>query len=64
MNKNPILVVTGLAVAAVAGIAGLTRDKWMGEAPPQVASTTSSTSAEGVTPAAESPVSISSPDAV
>lgn len=29
MKKNPILVFTGLAVAAVAGVVGLTRDKWM-----------------------------------
>ena len=29
MKKNPILVLTGLAVAAVAGVAGLTREQWM-----------------------------------
>ena len=29
MNKNPIMVFTGLAVAAIAGVAGLTRDRWM-----------------------------------
>lgn len=29
MNKNPIMVFTGLAIAAVAGVAGLTRDRWM-----------------------------------
>ena len=29
MKKNPILVFTGLAIAAVAGVVGLTRDRWM-----------------------------------
>ena len=43
MNKKPILVLTGLAVAAVAGVAGLTRDRWMAMAPQQVA--TASTTA-------------------
>jgi hypothetical protein len=37
MTKNPILVFTGLAVAAVAGVAGLTRDQWMNTAPQQIA---------------------------
>ena len=29
MKKNPILIFTGLAIAAVAGVAGLTRDRWI-----------------------------------
>lgn len=33
MKKNPIVIFTGLAVAAVAGVAGLTRDQWMGHGP-------------------------------
>jgi nucleoid-associated protein YgaU len=33
-NKTPILVLTGLAIVAAAAIAGLTRDRWMAEAPP------------------------------
>jgi hypothetical protein len=38
MKKNPILVFTGLAVAAVAAVMGLTRDRWM-PPQPQVAET-------------------------
>ncbi len=37
--KNPIVVFTGLAVAAAAGVAGLTRESWMGETPPAVTAT-------------------------
>lgn len=33
MKKNPILVFTGLAVAALAGVAGLTKDQWYDGAP-------------------------------
>ena len=33
MKKNPVLVLTGLAVAAVAVVAGLTKDKWLDGAP-------------------------------
>lgn len=39
-NTTPILVLTGLAIVAAAGVAGLTRDKWMGaESPAPVATT-------------------------
>lgn len=36
-NTTPILVVTGLAIAAAVGIAGLTREQWMGQPTPAVA---------------------------
>ncbi|WP_421695599.1 Ig-like domain-containing protein [Aestuariivirga sp.] len=36
-NKTPILVLTGLAIVAAAGVAGLTRDRWMAPAPQVVA---------------------------
>ena len=55
MNKTPIVVITGLAVAAVAGIAGLTKDKWMAGAPQQVASTVAATAPAAATPAVEVP---------
>ena len=55
MNKNPIVVITGLAVAAVAGIAGLTRDKWMAAPPIQVASTEAATALAKTAPAATAP---------
>ena len=55
MNKTPIVVITGLAVAAVAGIAGLTKDKWMAGAPQQVASTVAATAPAAATPAVEAP---------
>jgi nucleoid-associated protein YgaU len=38
-NTTPILVITGLAIAAAVGVAGLTRDKWMGQPTPSVATT-------------------------
>jgi len=47
-NKNPVLVLTGLAIVAVAVVAGLTRDKWLGEAPVITAE---------LTPATEPPAS-------
>jgi hypothetical protein len=37
MNKKPILILTGLAVAAVAAVAGLTKDRWLAPAPQTVA---------------------------
>lgn len=52
MKKNPILVLTGLAVAAAAGIAGLTRDQWMSPAP-QVQSGTETTPAPAAAPAVQ-----------
>lgn len=55
MNKNPIVVITGLAVAAVAGIAGLTKDKWMASPPQQVASIAAATAPAAATPAVEAP---------
>ena len=55
MNKNPIVVITGLAVASVAGIAGLTKDKWMASPPQQVASTAAATAPAAATPAVEAP---------
>ena len=36
-NTTPILVATGLAIAAAVGIAGLTREQWMGQPTPAVA---------------------------
>lgn len=36
-NKTPILVLTGLAIVAAFGIAGLTREQWMGQPTPAVA---------------------------
>lgn len=36
-NKTPILVLTGLAIVAAFGIAGLTREQWMGQPAPVVA---------------------------
>ncbi len=54
MTKKPILVFTGLAVAAVAGVAGLTRDQWMGDVPSQIAGAEVSKS-PAVQPPAEQP---------
>jgi chemotaxis protein histidine kinase CheA len=50
-NKTPIIVLTGLAIVAAAAIAGLTRDRWMAEAPP-AATTAPSTEATTEQPAA------------
>ncbi|MCX7349244.1 MAG: LysM peptidoglycan-binding domain-containing protein [Alphaproteobacteria bacterium] len=36
-NKTPIVVLTGLGIVAAAGVAGLTRDQWMGHKPEVVA---------------------------
>ncbi len=36
-NTTPILVLTGLAIVAALGIAGLTREQWMGQPTPAVA---------------------------
>ena len=33
MKKSPLIVFTGLAVAALGGVLGVTRDRWMGEPP-------------------------------
>lgn len=35
-NKNTIWVLTGVAIVAAAGVAGITRDKWMGTEPAAV----------------------------
>jgi nucleoid-associated protein YgaU len=48
MKKSPLIVFTGLAVAAVAGVLGVTRDRWMGDAP-VTAATEVATSGETVT---------------
>ena len=49
-NTTPILVLTGLAIAAAVGIAGLTREQWMGQPTPAVA-----TPDAGSPPAADTP---------
>jgi nucleoid-associated protein YgaU len=41
MKKSPLIIFTGLAVAAVGGVLGLTSDRWMGEAPVTTAAQTS-----------------------
>ncbi len=48
MKKSPLIVFTGLAIAAVAGVVGVTRDRWMGEAP-MTAATQATTGGETVT---------------
>jgi nucleoid-associated protein YgaU len=49
-NTTPILVLTGLAIAAAVGIAGLTREQWMGQPTPAVATPDASSP-----PAADAP---------
>lgn len=51
-NKTPILVLTGLAIVAAAAIAGLTRDRWMGETPPPATAVTAEAPAITEPPAA------------
>jgi nucleoid-associated protein YgaU len=53
-NKTPILVFTGLAIVAAAAVAGLTRDRWMGETPP-AATTTAEAPAATEQPVAPEP---------
>ncbi|MFN4142350.1 LysM peptidoglycan-binding domain-containing protein [Aestuariivirga sp.] len=61
-NKNPILVLTGLAIVAVAAVAGLTRDQWMAEKTEAVATPEAAQPAQqpagqqqAAAPAAEAP---------
>jgi nucleoid-associated protein YgaU len=51
-NTTPILVLTGLAIAAAVGIAGLTREQWMGQPTPAVATPEANTPPAADTPAA------------
>jgi nucleoid-associated protein YgaU len=51
MKKNPILVFTGLAIAAVAAVAGLTRDQWLTPAPQTIAGSETAKTPETVAPA-------------
>ena len=64
MKKNPILVFTGLAVAAVAGVVGLTRDRWM---PPAAVEVTTGDASQTAPAAAEqqpaAPAAASAPEA-
>jgi hypothetical protein len=55
-NKNPILVLTGVAIVAAAAVAGITRDKWMGPETPAV-------TAEQTTAATEQPAPAQAPAA-
>ncbi len=48
MSKKPILVLTGMAVAAVAAVAGLTRDQWLASAPQTVAGSEAAKTPEAV----------------
>lgn len=50
-NKTPILVLTGLAIVAAAAIAGLTRDRWMGEPAPPATTVTAEAPATAEPPA-------------
>ena len=54
-NKNPILILSGLALAAAAGVAGITADRWMPKAPvaaEQTAATGATTEQKTTLPAA------------
>ena len=51
MKKNPILVFTGLAIAAVAAVAGLTRDQWLTPAPQTIAGSETAKAPETAAPA-------------
>jgi nucleoid-associated protein YgaU len=51
-NTTPILVLTGLAIAAAVGIAGLTREQWMGQPTPAVATPEATTPPAADAPAA------------
>lgn len=55
-NTTPILVLTGLAIAAAVGVAGLTREQWMGQPAPAVA-----TPEPATPPAAEAPAQTAAP---
>lgn len=46
MKKSPLIVFTGLAVAAIGGVLGITRDRWMGE--PAVTAVQTATGGETV----------------
>ena len=52
MKKNPILVFTGLAIVAVAAVAGLTRGQWSAPTPRTIASPEIAKAPETVAPAA------------
>jgi nucleoid-associated protein YgaU len=53
-NTTPILVLTGLAIVAAVGIAGLTREQWLGQPTPAVATPDSAPApAEPPAPVAE-----------
>jgi nucleoid-associated protein YgaU len=53
-NTTPILVLTGLAIVAAVGIAGLTREQWLGQPTPAVA-TPETAPAPAAEPTAEQP---------
>ncbi len=61
MKKSPLIIFTGLAVAAIGGVLGVTRDRWMGEAPVSTAAQNSAggeTVAKTVEPAANTNTSV------
>ena len=60
MKKNPILVFTGLAIAAVAGVVGLTRDRWM---PPAAVEVTTGDASQTAPATAEQQAAPAAPEA-
>ena len=75
-KKNPVLILTGLAIAGVAAVMGVTKDRWMpSEAPPaateqaaqpaaQPETAPVSTTTEAQQPAAEQPAAEATAPAV